>query len=272
MMNRSKLIGLCTMANTIALGWLALASFYANEQPAVLEAEKLRLTSEDGSYFITIGCDEGAPKIVMSGLDSKPVLSITGGSHPEIAFQEEEKTTCALKQKEGYAELTLGDFEKADKISIRGGGASGLFLKNTEDKVIGTWTLLSDGGAGFGLADHRGFAASILRGGKNPSISFFSPNNEPMAAMGMIQQVPHLLISSPKGSEGILMHGGNPASMLFVDELGKVKILISKNGVFQGPNQEKKEPSSKRSSGEKVFSMEDQTRLFPEMPERSTTF
>lgn len=268
-MKSSRVTAVCTIFNLALVSGLFLFGFSSDQETEVIEARQIVLHSGDSGSSIEIGCDDNLPKMVMRNSEGEVCLEIIGGKNPEISFKEEAKPTFRIIQKNGHSELALGDVAKSDKVLLNGGQSSGFFMKNSEDKIIGTWTTLSDGGSAFGLADRRGFAASILRGGSNPSVSFFSPNNEPKAAMGMIQQVPHLLISGPVGNEGILIHGGKSSSMLFVDEVGKVKILISKNGVFQGSGKGKPSKEEEKSE-QKVFSMEDQNLLFPDSEKTSS--
>ena len=52
-----------------------------------------------------------------------------------------------------------------------------------------------------------------------------------------------------------MIHGGDPASVLFVDEQGDIPVLLSKHGLFQG-----KKPSTSaepKTPDEKVFTWDD---------------
>jgi len=79
-----------------------------------------------------------------------------------------------------------------------------------------------------------------------------------------MQNTPHMMISNTNTEEGILIHGGNPNSMLFVDEKGKVKILISKYGIFQKKDDNEMKLKKK---DKKIFSLDDQNCLFPSVKE-----
>ena len=228
----SSLIG----AGAICMAVLILMGFEKSSYKS-LEVENLTIKSPDGRGVIELGFYAGHPLIQMIGENSEVMFELAGGEHP----------TLELKGK--------------SSLTVKSGDQAGIFLKNELDKTVGSWTVLNDGGAGFGLADQSGAAAAIIRGGVSPSIAFFSSHNEPLAALGVMQKVPHLLISGPQGNEGILIHGGKPNSMVVVDEVGKVKVLISKHGVFQG--KEQSNPPFKKNDN-KVFSLEDQHRLFPE--------
>lgn len=163
---------------------------------------------------------------------------------------------------DGTGNIRLADSEQKTRLLMQGGQTPGIFLKNGNNKTVGSWAMLQDGGTGIGLGDGQGRAASVIRGGATPSVSFFNAQSEPMAALGMIQHVPHMLIAGPMGNEGILIHGGKPSSMVVVDEGGKIKILISKHGVFQGKEQQPGGRAKKKEN--KVFSLEGARELFPE--------
>lgn len=216
------------------------------------EKAALKMMAKDGSGKISVHDAAGESRIVMNG-----------GKTPDITMLSPNNQVIASLEAPGngaFAQFKLSD-GGLPRVQMQGGSTPGLFLMSDKNKTIASWTVLTDGGGGLGLADASGNAATILRGGLSPSVSFFSPQNEPMAALGVIQKVPHLLISGPVGNEGILIHGGTPSSMVVVDEAGKVKILISKHGVFQG-KEEGKETGKKKDN--KVFSFDDQKTLFPD--------
>ncbi len=183
------------------------------------------------------------------------------------SVNEVEAEKLILRNSKGKAMIHLG-FEGdvpyisfisekgISSLKLSGGSVPGVLLSNDQGKVISTWTLLGDGGGGIGFADKDGGAAAILRGGDTPSASFFAAQNEPVAALGVVKEIPHLLIAGKTGSEGVLIHGGEPSSFLVLDEGGKVKILISKHGVYQGKQEKEKKDN-------KVFSFQDQAQLFP---------
>lgn len=222
-----------------------------------LELSELIIKGKEGSVQIHIA--EGVPQIV--GLDSLGQKKFQLAGNKISLFGEQDKVSAQITTgQDGSGKMRLADNRQQSRVLLLAGETTGVFLKNPQNKTVGSWSMLPDGGTGLGLGDSEGRAASVLRGGKTPSVSFFNEESEPMAALGMIQQVPHLLISGPQGNEGILVHGGKPSSMVVVDELGKVKILISKHGVFQGKEKNSQPQQKKR---EKVFSLEDGEHLFP---------
>lgn len=215
-----------------------------NDKPIV------KLSLSKGNGVLTLSNEAGENRIVLEGSQVPGVTLINDKNH--IA------ASLGTFADSGFGYLQLLDENHLPRIQLQGGPVPGIYLRNQQAKTVGSFTILSDGGGGFGLANSAGNAAAILRGGANPSVSFFTSQNEPMAAIGVMQQVPHLLISGPQGNEGVLIHGGTPSSLLVVDEAGKVKILISKHGVFQGKEDEKENKKENR-----VFSFEDKN-LFPE--------
>jgi len=222
------------------------------------EKAAVKISAVDGHGMLSLNDPSGESRLLLQG-SKNPDVSLIGANNQLLASLEAPGDGS-------YAQFTFGD-ANAPRLHLQGGASPGIFLRNEKSKTVGSWTVLSDGGGGFGLADSQGSAATILRGGSSPSVSFFSPQNEPIAAMGVIQKVPHLLISGPVGNEGILLHGGSPSSLVFVDEVGKVKILISKHGIFQG-KEEPKEGAKKKEN--KVFSFDDGSLLFPSIEEKGS--
>jgi hypothetical protein len=234
---KKKIIFKSLSGCSLALAILLFCMSFGKNAFKNLEVENLVVKSPSGKGKIFLGFTGQDPLIQIEDEYSNLLFELKGGAQPVLE----------LKGK--------------SSLIVKAGEQAGIFLKNGEDKTVGSWTVMNDGGAGFGLADQKGAAATILRGGVNPSIAFFASQNEPMAAMGVLQKVPHLLVSGSSGNEGILIHGGQPNSMIVIDEIGKVKVLISKHGIFQG--KEESNPMFKKGDG-KVFSFEDQKRLFPE--------
>jgi hypothetical protein len=93
-------------------------------------------------------------------------------------------------------------------------------------------------------------------------LALFGNKADPIAAFGIVQNVPHLVVSAENGTEGILLHGGERSGMMVLDEMGQLKIFICKDGIFQGKQETQfKEPPKK----EKYFShQEDKALLFPD--------
>ncbi len=236
---------------------VALVLLGFTQKQSKLELTELIVKGKEGSVEISIV--DGLPQIL--GLDGTGQKKFQlAGSKISLFGENDQVAAQITTSQDGAGKMRLADNRQQSRVLLLAGDTTGVFLKNPQNKTVGSWSMLPDGGTGLGLGDSEGRAASVLRGGKTPSVSFFNEESEPMAALGMIQQVPHLLISGPVGNEGILVHGGKPSSMVVVDELGKVKILISKHGVFQG--KEKNQPQAKKR--EKVFSLEDGKSLFPE--------
>ncbi|MDN3507474.1 MAG: hypothetical protein P0S94_00980, partial [Simkaniaceae bacterium] len=60
-------------------------------------------------------------------------------------------------------------------------------------------------------------------------------------ALGISKSVPHLLLTSKKTKDTAIFHGGDTASLFFADEQGNVSLFLSKDGLYQGKKEEKKE-------------------------------
>jgi hypothetical protein len=195
-----------------------------------------------------------------------------GKDHPIKIIEAEEivikhpdsKATISLKVDVSGPEISINDEKGRAKIYFNG---SGLYLKNGSDKIIGSFTTLADGGGGFGLADKEGMASSIIRGGDNPSLSLFGNKADPIAAFGIMQNVPHLIVSAQTGNEGILLHGGKRSGLMVLDESGQLKIFICKDGIFQGKQETWfNEPPEKH----KYFThKEDKAILFPDADKKN---
>lgn len=206
-----------------------------------LEVQNLKIRSPESNENIQLVVENGRAKFLLNNQKNQSVLALG-------------------VDQQGGGRIKISGSQMQPSLFLQGGLGTGLYMKNQMNKMVGSWTVLKDGGSGMGMADSNGKAAAILRGGSNPSVTFFGDQPDPMAAIGMIQRVPHMLVSGKQGSEGILIHGGKPNSFVVVDESGKVKILISKEGVFQGKT--KKEKAPYKDPSQKIFSYEDTSSFF----------
>jgi len=206
---------------------------------------------------MVLDASSGVAKVAFLDKNGSSNLEFVGGESPTILVrnrQAQEVFQVTLIE-DSYPVVSLKDNQGISRIQLQGGQVPAIFLKNAQNEVIGTMITLQDGGAALGLADKEGDVAAFLRGGASPSISFFQKSVEPMAALGISQKVPHLLIASPITKDNLVMHGGDPTSVLFVDEQGDIPVLLSKQGLFQG-----KKPSTAtepKTSDEKVFTWDE---------------
>jgi len=258
----SKIFLIVNASVSFTLLAIVLWSLGSRSNFKTLQVEQLRIISKNSSEEINLGFSNSHATISIINEKGEIALKMSGGSEPGFALFENSKPIAFISTvKDKGAEFALSDSKAVPKVHISSSDVPGVFLKNQQNKTVGSFTVVNDGGGGFGLADSKGAAAALIRGGSTPSIAFFSGNDKPLAAFGIIQQqTPHMLISGPVGEEGILIHGGRPNSMLVVDENGKVKILISKHGVFQGKDENDMEF---RKKDKKIFSLDDGNRLFP---------
>ena len=224
-----------------------------------IEAQKLVIRAPGEKTSITLQIDKKTPSITVCNESGSKQIEMLGGDNPEISlFSKHEKKIANLKENSGSAELILYEGDKP-KMHL---STTAILLKNDQNKVISSFTTLSDGGGGFGLADKDGMASTILRGGDNPSLSMFGDRAEPISSFGVAANVPHFMISAEKGNEGILLHGGQRSGMMVLDEAGQLKIFICKDGIYQGKSEAKVPEAEKKP---KLFThKEDQKILFPD--------
>lgn len=265
MLHKGNGIRILLVVNALAMSALLvglLVGFRSKNVYDSLQAKELTILSEHSKSKIYLGFEKQAPRISMKNAKGDVSFEIEGTDQPKLTLYQNQKPVAFFSASEnGGVDLILNDQHLTPKIHLTSSQVPGIFLKNDLNKTVGSWTIVNDGGAGFGLADGNGFASTLLRGGLNPSIAFFHKKSEPLAAFGIMQTTPHLLISGQQGSEGILIHGGQPNSFLVVDEKGKVRILISKKGIFQGKEDNS---SNLKKKDEKILSLEDHDRLFPD--------
>ena len=141
---------------------------------------------------------------------------------------------------------------------------TGFYLKNDKEKTVGSLVVLSDGGGGLGLADNAGMAAAVIRGGGAPSVGLFGKKSEPVANLAVMENIPHFMVSGDNGSEGILLHGGVRSGMMLLDEGGRLKIFICKDGIYQEKNKEEEKLDDRPKKQEYFSQQEDKQMLFPD--------
>lgn len=219
-----------------------------------LELQKIVLKGSNGSMILDASA--GAPTVRFIDASGKTTMQLLGGDNPSVSLytqKQNEMIQIALVE-EGNPVISLKDGSGVSRMQFQGGDAPAVFLKNGNNEIIATMLTLQDGGAAVGLADKDGDVAAFMRGGASPSISFFQKSTEPLAAIGISQKVPHLLVTSPATRDNLVLHGGDPTSVLFVDEQGEIPVLLSKHGLFQG----KKQASPAQSSAEeKIFTWDE---------------
>lgn len=221
-----------------------------------VELQTLVLKGPDGKPAIVFDASSGLPTVKFFDTMGHVNLELIGGECPAITMkspEQKEMIHITLLQ-EGNPVLSLKDATGVSRMQLQGGDSPAIFLKNGQNEVIATMLTIQDGGAAVGLADKDGDVAAFLRGGASPSISFFQKSTEPLAAIGISQRVPHLLVTSPTTKDNLVLHGGDPTSVLFVDEQGEIPVLLSKHGLFQG-----KKPASpaQSSAEEKIFTWDE---------------
>jgi hypothetical protein len=247
----------------LALGFSEKASYSS------LETKELTIVSPDGKGRIYLGFDKKNPTLLLQDEKGKTQIQLTGGEQPLIVMQNKEQKPVLQMQllDNDSVNISLCNSKGEQRLALQGDNP-GLFLFNDTNRRVGSMTVLGDGGAGLGFAEKTGEASTILRGGDAPGVAFFAANDEPSAALGIMQKVPHLLISGNLKNEGILIHGGKASGLMVVDEEGKLKIFISKHGVFQ--QKEEEQPVVPEGKKEKLFTLDDDfQKLFPDTERKS---
>jgi len=241
----------------VVLAGAAFISMKGSQAPSSeLECQKLIIKGPDGKAAMVLDATGLVP--IISILDKKGAanITLTGGEAPAITLKNrnQDESIALLVDKDQLPMIVFKDKKNYARMQIQGGDSPAIFLKNQSNEIVGTMLLLQDGGAAVGLADKEGDVAAFMRGGSSPSVSFFKKSVEPTAAVGISQNVPHFLLSSPTTNDSIILHGGDPTSVLFVDDKGEVPVLLSKHGLFQG----KEESSAKEEKQEgKIFTKDD---------------
>lgn len=254
-----KMQKLFNVSLLILLSLILLVSVNERKLFSILETKELIIKNPSSSSYMRLSADT-MPTIGIYDAEGRARLEITGGIDARITFKDPKGViTSQWTEKEI---LLLSAKEKCSlqaaklifpKLHLEGGATPGIYLSGPQNTIIGSWTVLSDGGSGIGFANAAGEAAAIVRGGSNPSLAFFASGDTPMTALGIANSIPSFFLNNNK-NEGVLIHGGQPTGVMFMDESGAVKILISKEGLFQ----QKETPTlSEPKPKEKLFTYED---------------
>lgn len=262
-----KFINFIFAINIVFLCFIAISIFYGFQKKSIsklTETEELVIRNPKTSEVIYLGFSKDNHPIAIFGEKGENKIKIELGKNPGIYICDKNDNSLGqlTLDADGNSTILLNNSKKAPSFIAKGGDVPSIFLKNRKNKTVASLTVLNDDGGGVGFADPNGIAATVLRGGKSPGLAFYLGKDDPLAAIGVMNSVPHMLISGNSDKEGILIHGGKQAGLMVVDEKGQVKFLISKHGVFQG--KEKQEPE-RAPEKEKFFSNgEDGKLLFPD--------
>lgn len=234
---------------------LSFAFFSSLKDSNTMQVEQLIIKNPSSKACIKLQVIEDAPQIVL--IDSKGqdriVLKAEDLAQIVLKNQNSEDGLAFSAEKEGAWAVC----DETGKTKVRA-STTGVILKNSQENIVGSFSILNDGSGGFGLADADGLASTISRGGANPCFALFGNKPEPIAALGVMQQIPHLIVSGNIGNEGVLIHGGEHSGLMVLNETGQLKVFINKDGIFQNQQQTKVEEKPKYFS----FS-EDKKVLFP---------
>ena len=243
-------------AIAIATFIVSLLFISAKHPEKEINVQKITISSPSGKPLMVMDATSGVGVVSFLSEKGDKTMEITGGTHPSIVMSEEQKKIVEIAVlEESKPVVSLKDQSGVSRMQLQGGNSPALFLKNQKSEIIATILPLGDGGAACGLADKDGDVSAFLRGGSTPSVSFFQKSPEPNAAIGISKGIPHLLVSSPSTKDNLVLHGGEPTSVLFVDKEGKIPVLISKHGLFQGKKEEQQQ--SNQPKDEKIFTWDE---------------
>lgn len=254
--NKKSITSLCLSCGVLLATSIFLSMKGSPAPSSELECQKLIIKGPDGKPAIILDATGSMPTISLLDKKGEANVFLSGGETPLMCIKNrnQEEAISLIIDKEQTPMLVFKDKKNLARMQIQGGESPAIFLKNQNNEIVGTMLLLQDGGAAVGLADKEGDVAAFMRGGYSPSVSFFRKSVEPTAAVGISQNVPHFLLSSPSTNDSIILHGGDPTSVLFVDDKGEVPVLLSKHGLFQG----KEESSAKEEKQDgKIFTKDD---------------
>ncbi|MCK4933982.1 MAG: hypothetical protein KAR79_00185 [Simkaniaceae bacterium] len=167
-----------------------------------------------------------ANSIVLKGKNGVPLLQMQAG--------------------DGAAVMIFNDENGTPRLQFQGGALPAMMIKNETNDVVGSLFTLKDGGGALGLGDFEGDVSTFLRGGASPNLSFFEKSPEPNLSLGITNHVPHFLLFPKSGKDGMMIHGGSPTSLVFVDEHGKIPVAITKSGLKQKEFEEEVEEKEKK--------------------------
>jgi hypothetical protein len=252
---KSRYLSIAAIGCAIGVGGFFLLSVQqpgASNTPKQIEVQQITFKGPDGRTCMILDASTGSPVVKFMNKAGKANMQLIGGEMPTISLsnsQQQDVIQITLVDEENSL-IGLKDTSGIARLQLQGGNVPAIFLRNQQNEVVATMLTMQDGGAAVGLADKDGDVAAFMRGGSSPSISFYNKSVEPLTAIGISQQVPHLLVTSPTTKDNLVLHGGDPTSVLFVDDKGEIPVLLSKHGLFQG----KKQSNSSQSSGdEKIF-------------------
>ncbi len=197
----------------------------------------------------------GSANLSLRDQNQQPLISLSGSDNPSMLMKSGGKSQLEMVATNNGAMVKFNDTEGQPRVQLQGGSSPGVYLREEKGEVIGSFIGLKSGGAAIGLGNSNGDIAAFLRGGQNPSLSFFQDDKEPDVILGIAEKAPHLIMSKNKKREGVLIYGGSPSSMLFVNERGEIPVILSKHGLLQNRAASSKEKKEKKN--DKFYSWEE---------------
>jgi hypothetical protein len=205
-----------------------------NKTEKVLEVEKLIIKNP-----------RSKASIEMQIVGDKPIISL-----------KNEKGLALVNlfiDEEGNAQISLNDQTAMPRLELRGGAVPSFFLLDKNQMAQGGLFTLAEGGGGLALCNAQGKISALVRGGENPGINLYEHAEEPTIALGVVSTVPHLFISGKYSTDGMLIHGGEPTSLLFIDNKGEVQVAVSRLGFYTKQVQD----TEKKQERPQLFSLDE---------------
>jgi len=174
-------------------------------------------------------------RLVIKNPQSKACIEMQViGDQPIIAIKDKQGAALGtiMIDQQGVFQLSLNDQNSSPRLELRGGDYPSLFILDTKQEMLGGFFPISEGGSGIVLCNKNNKLSTLIRGGDNPGINFYEKEEDPTIALGIISTVPHFLLSGKYSTDGVLIHGGEPTSLLFLDGKGEVQVAVSRLGFY----------------------------------------
>ena len=214
------------------LNFILLLFSFASPLKKKAVLDEILIKDRSGKASISLSVKNSIPQIIMQNRKGTVTLAIAGGNISTVQLKNGNAVLGEFSANQKEAILSVSDLKSTNKAILQSGVDSGLYLKGN-NKIVASLSLQGSDSASLGIGSSESLM-TVLRGGSNAGLSFLDSKMDPLAAFGVIDNVPHMLISGQRKQEGLLLHGGKNMGMLFVDDGGDIQVMISKEGVFQG--------------------------------------
>ena len=175
---------------------------------------------------------------------------ILKGDSPKIEMMSGGKNVTTISVENGVAQIAMSDNSGQQRLQLQGGDSPAVYMRNGKGEIVGAMLMLEDGGTAVGLADGDGDIAALMRGEQIPASASLKNLVSPISLLGS-QKASHTFLSHRK-KEKIPQFStvATPPPFFFADAQGNVSLFLSKDGLYQGKKEEKKE---KKGPSGKIF-------------------